>query len=115
VSAQMTLAPAVVWGIIAGMAAVNFLVRFIPLAVVTRLKLPEPVMRWLSYVPISVMGALVATEVLRPQGVFVPPWTSPWLAGGLASAIVFWKTQSFLGATVAGMALFVVLRTLLGG
>ena len=54
-----SVSPTVVWGLIIGMAAINFAERFVPMALVSRLELPRPVLRWLSYVPIAVMGSLV--------------------------------------------------------
>jgi len=95
------------------MALLNFLVRFPPIAIVSRLDLPRPVTRWLSFVPISVMGALVAGEVLRPGGVWLSPWSSPSLYAALVTAVAFRFSHSFLGATVAGMASFVLLQRLL--
>lgn len=92
------------------MALLNFLVRFPPIAIVSRLDLPKPVMRWLSFVPVSVMGALVAGEVLRPDGTWVAPLTSPSIYATIITAVVFHFSRSFLGATVAGMASFVVLE-----
>ncbi len=102
-----------IWSVIVGMAVLNFAVRFVPLAVVSRIDLPRPVMRWLSFVPISVMGALVASEVLRPGGTWANPLTSPSLIAAIITAAVFRFTRSFLGATVAGMASFVVLQRLI--
>jgi branched-subunit amino acid transport protein len=107
--------PTVVWGLIIGMAAINFAERFVPMALVSRLELPRPILRWLSYVPIAVMGSLFATQVLMPGGEFLPPWSSPWAWAALLTGAVYYKTRSFLGATVAGMAGFVVLSKLLGG
>jgi branched-subunit amino acid transport protein len=95
------------------MAVLNFAVRFPPIAIVSRLDLPAPVLRWLSFVPISVMGALVASEVLRPGGTWVNPISSPSLYAAIVTALVFRATRSFLGATVAGMASFVLLQGLL--
>ena len=103
-----------IWAVIIGMAAANFAIRFIPIAVVSRLNLPRPVMRWLSFVPVAVMGALVSTEVLRPGGEFPSPITNPYLLAAIPTGLVYWKTRSFLGATVAGMVLFVLIRNLLG-
>lgn len=103
-----------VLAVITGMAVINFAVRFIPLAVVSRLELPRPFLRWLSFVPISVMGALVATEVLRPGGSWQPPLTNAGLYAAALTAIVFKTTRSFLGATVAGMAAYVALSQLVG-
>jgi branched-subunit amino acid transport protein len=99
-----------IWIVIVGMAVLNYAVRFIPLAVVSRIELPKPIARWLSFVPISVMGALVASEVLRPNGTWSNPLTGPSLYAAIITALVFRFTRSFLGATVAGMASFVLLQ-----
>ena len=101
---------ATIWAVIVGMAALNYAVRFVPLAVVSRIDLPEPVARWLSFVPIAVMGAMVASEVLRPGGTWSNPLTGPSLYAAIVTGLVFRFTRSFLGATVAGMASFVVLQ-----
>ena len=103
-----------IWSVIIGMALLNFAVRFTPIAVVSRLQLPRPVMRWLSFVPIAVMGALVANEVLRPGGEFVSPVTGPYFWAGALTAVIYWRTRSFLGATLGGMLGFVALRAFLG-
>ena len=56
------------------------------------------------------MGALVASEVLRPNGVWTNPITAPNVYAAVITALVFRFTRSFLGASVAGMASFVVLQ-----
>lgn len=104
-----------IWAVIAGMAISNFVVRFVPIAIVSRVRLPDPIVRWLSFVPISVMGALVAGEVLRPGGAWTNPFGGPSLYAAVITGVVFRLTHSFLGATVAGMASFVALRYLLSG
>lgn len=103
-----------IWSIIALTAVANFVVRFAPIAVVSRLRLPEPLVRWLAFVPVSVMGALVAGEVLRPGGMYLLTPRSPYLLAAIITGIVYHFTRSFLGATVAGMFAFVGIRTLLG-
>jgi branched-subunit amino acid transport protein len=107
------LSQATIWAVIVGMALLNFAIRFVPIAVVSRMELPEPMVRWLSYVPISVMGALVATEVMRPGGTWTNPLTGPNVYAAVITALVYRWTRSFLGATVAGMASFVALQSLL--
>ena len=101
---------ATIWGVIVGMAVLNYAVRFPPIAIVSRVELPKPVARWLSFVPIAVMGALVASEVLRPNDTWANPLTSPSLYAAIITALVFRFTRSFLGASLAGMAAFVVLQ-----
>jgi branched-subunit amino acid transport protein len=92
------------------MAVLNYAVRFPPIAIVSRVRLPKPIARWLSFVPIAVMGALVASEVLRPGGTWTNPFTSPSLYAAIVTALVFRFTRSFLGGTIAGMASFVALQ-----
>lgn len=108
------LTQAQIMAVIVGMAIINLALRFAPLALLSRLELPRPVARWLSFIPISVMGALVATEVLRPGNESQPPLTNPGLYAAALTMLIFRLTRSFLGATLAGMAAFVALRALLG-
>ncbi len=108
-----SISPTVIWAVIIGMGVANFLLRFVPIAVVSRMELPAPVMRWLSFVPVSVMGALVAGEVLRPGGQWTNPLASPSVYAAAVTALVFHRTRSFLGATLAGMASFVAIQRLL--
>ena len=103
-----------IFTVIAGMAIINFGLRFVPLAVLSRVELPAPVMRWLSFVPISVMGALVASEVVGANPTGQPLVTSPALYASVLTMIVFRFSRSFLGATLAGMISFVILGLLLG-
>lgn len=107
------LSPHVIWTVIVGMAITNIVMRFPAIAVVSRARIPTPVMRWLSFVPSSVMGSLVALEVFTPGGRFAAPWDTPWLASAGVTALAYHLSRSFLGAAVAGMAAFAVLRYLL--
>lgn len=108
------MSDSLIWTVVVGMALANFVLRFVPIAIVSRLDLPAWLMRWLSFVPASVMGSLVALELLRPGGAWTNPITSPYSLAALPTAAVYWRTRSFLGATVVGMLSFVALRTLLG-
>lgn len=98
--------------VILGMGAINFALRFIPLATLSRITLPAPIMRWLSYIPISVMGALFAKEVLLPSANYSPMLANPGIYGALISMATFKLTKSFIGSTMAGVASFLLLRAL---
>lgn len=110
---ETVLAPQTIWLVIGGMAAVNLALRFTPLALLADRELPEAMHRWLSYVPISVMGALVASEVLRPGGEWVPVSGNAGVPAAALTALVFHFTRSFLGATLAGVAVFAVLSAMM--
>jgi branched-subunit amino acid transport protein len=103
-----------IWAVIAGMAVTNFALRLTPIAVLSRLRIPKPVERWLSYVPVSVMAAIVATELLRPGGVWLAPWQNAYLFAAVPTAFIYHRTRSLFGATVVGVLAFLALRYMLG-
>ncbi len=102
------------WAVIAGMAIANFAIRFPSLAILSRAELPGWLRRWLSFIPVSAMATLVVGGVLRADGKWLPPLTSPYLWASLITGLVYWRFRSFLGATLAGVIAFVALRAALG-
>lgn len=102
------------WGLVIGMAVTNIIMRWTPMAVLSRLELPEPVRRWLAYIPVTVMAAIVAVQVLHPGGRFALTLENPYLLAAIPTAAVYKFTRSFLGATVAGVLAFLAFRYLLG-
>jgi branched-subunit amino acid transport protein len=107
------IAQTTIWATVAGMAVLNYAVRFIPIALISRIDLPKPIARWLSLVPVSVMGALVASVVLLPDHTWSNPLAGTHLYAAIITGLVFHFTRSFVGASVAGMASFVLLQRLL--
>lgn len=108
------MSSAYVWSVIAGMAVANLVVRFVPIALLSRVSLPDWARRWLTYIPVSVMAALVVGEVIRPGGDWLVPWQNPYLWASVATGLIYWRFRSFLGATVAGIILFLAFSAVLG-
>lgn len=106
--------PILVWGLIAGMALTNIVVRATPIAIMSRFALPDTVRRWLSYVPVSVMSAMVALEVLKPGDQWRLTLANPYLLAAVPTALVYRFTRSFLGAAVLGILAFLAFRYVLG-
>jgi len=50
------------------MAVVTYLPRLLPVIFLSRRSLPEPVVRWLSYVPVAVLAALLAPALFTSGG-----------------------------------------------
>lgn len=96
--------------IILGSALVTFLPRVLPLMVLSRMELPEWGIRWLNYVPISVMAALVGQELLLNDGQLVSLFTNVELMAALPTFLVAILTRSLLGTVVAGMVSIMILR-----
>jgi branched-subunit amino acid transport protein len=108
------VSPTYVWTVILGMAITNYVLRAAPFVALARVDLPDWVKRWLDFVPVSVMAALVVSEVMRPGGVWLTPWDNPYLWAALGTGFVYWKWRSLIGATLVGIALFVAVRWALG-
>jgi branched-subunit amino acid transport protein len=105
--------PTLAWGLVIGMAVMNLILRWTPLSIMSRLELPDVVRRWLGYIPVSVMAAIVAVQVLHPNGVFRFDLTNPYLLAALPTGLVYKLTNSFLGATLTGIVAFLAFRYLL--
>jgi len=95
--------------IIIGSALVTFLPRVLPLMVLSRTELPEWGIRWLNYVPISVMAALVGQELFVQDRQF-SLINNVELLAAIPTVLVAMKTKSLLGTVVVGMVSIMALR-----
>lgn len=97
--------------IIIGSALVTFLPRVLPLMVLSRTELPEWGIRWLNFVPISVMAALVGQELFAQDGQRqFSLFNNIELLAAIPTVFVAMKTKSLLGTVVAGMVSIMALR-----
>jgi branched-subunit amino acid transport protein len=97
--------------LIAGMAAVTFGARYLPMAVLRRFTLPDPLLRGLSYVAPVVLMAIIAPTMLMPVG-NRPDLSleNGYLWAGLLSFVIAWRWKNLLLTIVAGMGLFLLWR-----
>lgn len=82
--------------------------RVLPLVLLSRFSLPQWLLDWLRFVPVAVLAALTAIEVLMPGGkalAFHPP---ALLAIAAAFAVAAW-TRGLLAPAAAGVALYWIL------
>jgi len=93
-------------GLVLACALVTALPRVLPLVVLSRFQLPAWLLDWLRFVPIAILGALLALEVLFPGGVrnFSP--ANPALPAVAAALAVAALTRSILGTVLAGVAMY---------
>lgn len=54
--------------IIFGMAVVTYLPRALPLVILSKIRLPEAFVRWLGFIPASVLAALLGPELYLQNG-----------------------------------------------
>jgi len=79
--------------IILGMAFATFLPRFIPMALLSRLVIPERVKKGLDYIPISILGAIVFPILFFNEegGAGIQP---QYLLSAIPVFIFAWKVKS---------------------
>ncbi len=84
------------------MSVVTYLPRALPVLLLSRRQLPEPVVRWLSYVPVAVLAALLAPALFVSQGA---------LTLDLASNPAFWVSIPVFGVAIITRNLFATVLT----
>lgn len=97
--------------LILGMTAVTFGARYVPLALLRRFILPEPLRRGLAYVPPVVLMAIVAPAMLLPADNRLDlSLGNAYLWAGLISFVIAWRWKNLLLTIVAGMGVFLLWR-----
>jgi len=95
--------------IFTGMALVTYLTRFTLIVALGR-DLPDGVARWLRYIPLAVLSALITPGIFAPSGKFEVGL--PVLAL-LCGILVAWRTRNVFYTILAGLAAFWLLRLIM--
>lgn len=96
--------------IIAGMAIVTYLPRVLPIVGLSKIPLPRIVLRWLSFIPVAVLSALLVPSLVVTEGGLNIEMDNSFLLASIPAFIVaFWK-RSLLLTVVVGMVALVVIN-----
>ena len=95
--------------IILGMAVVTYLPRFLPMYILTRLKIPQIVIDWLKYVPVAVLAALIVPGIITADREIFISLSNTYLLASLPAFLLALLTRSMLVTILAGMGLVVLL------
>lgn len=103
-----------IFWLIFGCALVTWLPRILPFIFVKKFELPNVVLRWLAYVPVCILSALVFESMLDTEGDVV---TLDWLQVGafVPTLLVALITKSLSLTVVVGVVTMASLRFLIGG
>ncbi len=97
---------------IAGMLVVTYLPRVLPLAVLTRIDIPEILIHWLRFIPPAILAALLTPGILLVDGQLVLSHHNIFLLAALPTfAVAIYKKNIFL-TVITGMLAVAVLRYL---
>ena len=79
-----------------------------------RINVPGWFRRGLRFVPLAVLSAIILPELTSPNGTLFLSWRNPQLLAGLVAVLVAWKTKNVLLTILAGLAALVVFQLALG-
>ena len=102
---------------IVGMGLVTYLPRLVPLLLLSGRggsegALPAWIRRWLGYVPVAVLAAMLLPALLVVEGRAHLAWDNLYLWAALPTAGIAWKTRSLIGAVLVGVAVVALGRLL---
>jgi branched-subunit amino acid transport protein len=109
----MTVRPAIL-ALFAGMALVTYLPRMVPLVVLSRFQLPPLLLRWLSFVPVAVLSALLAKELFVSGGKLDVSLAHPQLLAAVPAFVVAAWTRNLMGTVLTGIVAMALIRLLVG-
>lgn len=95
---------------IAGCSLVTAVPRVLPLMYLSTDNLPPLILRWLSFVPVAVMAALLFPDVLVVEGVLDVSLDNIYLVAAIPSLLLAWRTGSFFGTIACAMGMVAILR-----
>lgn len=90
---------------IVGMGVVTYLPRVLPMLLLSGRNLAPWIAKWLSFVPATVLAALLAPGLLCPQGKLDLSLDNLFLLVAAPTFLVAWKFKSFFGTVAVGMVL----------
>ncbi|MFP3123951.1 AzlD domain-containing protein [Ectobacillus funiculus] len=95
--------------VILGCAVVTIIPRIVPFLVVRNMTLPQPVLKWLSYVPVCILTALVVENfIIQTDHSLKINW--PVIIVIIPTLLIAIRTKSLSITVVSGVVLMAVLR-----
>ncbi|MER1955907.1 MAG: AzlD domain-containing protein [Solibacillus sp.] len=99
--------------LILGCAMVTWIPRILPFVLVKNMNMPDIVLRWLAYIPVCILSALVIEGFFKYEQSFV---TVNWLnvAAFIPTLFVALLTKSLSKTVIAGVITMAALRYIIG-
>lgn len=95
--------------VIIGCALVTMIPRVVPFLVVRNISLPVPVLKWLSYVPVCILTALVVKDcMIQSNDSLTLNWQVTVVL--VPTLLIAMKTKSLSMTVISGVVLMAVLR-----
>ncbi|AQY50967.1 hypothetical protein PWEIH_12885 [Listeria weihenstephanensis FSL R9-0317] len=95
-----------------GCSLVTAIPRMLPFLVMRNMNISEPILKWLSYIPICIFSALIIESFMtNGAGGFQIHWLE--LVAVIATLLISLLTRSLLWTVILGVAMMAILRLIL--
>lgn len=99
-----------VFYIIIGMTLVTYFTRIGALALFRFTGVPTWLNRWLKYVPVAILTALIMPSLLLPKGYLDISLNNHYLIAGIVAAFLAYKSRNIIVTLGIGMSIMFVLQ-----
>ena len=94
---------------IVGMAFVTYIPRYLPLALFSKIEIPQIVIDWLKFVPAAILAALLAPGILIVEGEIILTYHNIFLLATFPTfMIAIYKRNIFLTVVVGMLSVFLL-------
>lgn len=98
---------------ILGMLVVTYVPRVLPIWFLSSKSLPPLVAAWLRYVPVAVLAAMLLPALTIQENQVSLGFRNLFFWAAFPTLLVAWKTRSFFGSVITGMAVVAIARLFL--
>lgn len=91
------------WVVVIAIGVVTYLIRLSFIVLFGRMRVPTLVQQGLRFVPVAVLTAIIVPELVSPGGHFDLSLRNPRLLAGIFAALIAWRTRNTLLAIGLGM------------
>lgn len=99
-----------IWAVMVSIGALTFLTRLSFIALAGRWDAPPLFRSALRFVPVAILTAIVVPELVMHKGTFDFSLTNPRLLAGVLAIFVAWRTRNTVLTIIIGMTAFWVLQ-----
>ena len=90
--------------LILGMAVVTYLPRMLPMLLLNNREIPEKIVRWMSFIPVSIFAALIISDIFFWENQFsINPLENLKLIPAIVVFFIAYKTKNIMWSIVFGV------------
>ncbi len=102
------------WVTMVAAGLLTFATRLSFILLLDKINMPLWFRQSLRFVPVAVLSAIILPELVQRNGALDISWHNPQLLSGAVAVLVAWRTRNVLLTIIAGMAALLLLQAALG-